>query len=152
MENSNQYLLDTLSPEELSSITDRIKYLRCGVLQMTQTQFALSANISQTYLSQLENGNKKINISTILHISSSLKINLDWLIYGIGDDSNIFDSSQISKDLLIRSNQQTVLHDIQKVYSLKSKELDFISWFLSLPSKDRQKYIAAIETLTSISR
>lgn len=150
MKNPTETLLDNLSPEELSSITDRIKYLRNDILNMTQTQFALSANISQTYLSQIENGNRKINISTILRISSSLKVNLDWLIYGIGNDDNIFESDKITKDLLIQSHKQSVLTDLQNAYSLKTSELDFISWFLSLSQNQRKEYIAAIKTLSSL--
>jgi len=152
MKNPSQKLLDSFSPDELSSIIDRIKYLRNDFLHMTQTQFALSANISQTYLSQLENGNRKINMSTILNISSALKINLDWLIYGIGDDKNIFASGNITKDLIVEANQSDVLQQLQKAYSLKKDELEYISWFLSLSSKDKQQYISAINALTTLNR
>ena len=150
MKNSTCSLLDNLSKDELADIAYRIKYLRNDILHMTQSQFALSVKISQTYLSQIENGNKKINMSTILLISAALKVNLDWLIYGMGTDDNIFGSEKVTKDSLIHSAQAAALQELQNSFSLKNNELDFLSWFLNLSSKDRQRYIDAVNILSSI--
>ena len=145
-------ILDTLSSDELVLISNRIKYLRCEILHMTQSEFATSVKISQSYLSFLENGDRDINLSAIENIATSLRVNLDWLIYGIGDDDNIFASQNITKDFLVQSNQLSILKELQKVYSLKSSEIEFLEWYLSLDSKKRQDFIKSINTLSSLSK
>ena len=145
-------LLDSLSAEELTSISQRIKYLRTDILQMTQSEFANAANISQSYLSFLERGERDVNISFITNISSSLKINLDWLIYGIGDDSNIFASQNITKERLIKDNQEYALSESQKAYSLKTNDLDFLKWYLSLSKSERQHFVEATNTISKLMK
>lgn len=143
-------ILDTLSPAERSAIVDRIKYLRTDILDMTQSQFAQNVNISQTYLSLMENGNRELNVSALLQIASSFRLNLDWLIYGIGNDDNIFENSNITKDDFINSNHHSVLTDLKKTYSLKDSELEFIKKFLSLSSKEKHSFINAINLLSDV--
>ena len=145
-------ILDSLSAEELASISQRIKYLRTDILQMTQSEFANAANISQTYLSFLERGERDINIPFITNISSSLKINLDWLIYGIGDDSNIFASQHITKELLLKNSQEYALSELQKAYSLKNTDLDFLKWYLSLSKAERLHFVEATNTISKLMK
>lgn len=47
----------------------------------TQTEFALSCGITQTYLSQIENNAKEPNLSTLKVISSCLDIPLPILFF-----------------------------------------------------------------------
>jgi transcriptional regulator with XRE-family HTH domain len=47
----------------------------------TQTVFALSCGITQTYLSQIENNSKEPNLSTLKTISSNLDIPLPILFF-----------------------------------------------------------------------
>ena len=143
-------LLETLSAEDLARISQRIKYLRTDILQMKQSEFANAANISQSYLSFIERGERDVNVSVITNISSSLKINLDWLIYGIGDDNNIFASQNITKELLIKDTQEHALAELQKAYSLKSNDLDFLKWFLSLSKSERQHFVEATNTISKL--
>ena len=143
-------ILDTLSAEERSSISGRIKHLRCDILHMTQSEFAATVKISQSYLSFFENGDRDINMSAITSIATSLRINLDWLIYGIGDDDNIFASENITKDFFVQSNQASVLKELQKAYSLKSAEISFLEWYLSLEPKRRQDFLKSINTLSAL--
>ena len=117
---------------------------------MTQSEFATTVKISQSYLSFLENGDRDINLSAIENIATSLRVNLDWLIYGIGGDDNIFASENITKDFLMHSNQISILNELQKAYSLKSNEIDFLEWYLSLDSNKRQEFIKSINTLFSL--
>lgn len=145
-------LLNSLSAEELARISQRIKHLRTDILQMTQSEFANAANISQTYLSFIERGEREVNISFITNISSSLKINLDWLIYGIGDDSNIFASQNITKELLIKDSQEYALSVLQKAYSLKTNDLDFLKWYLSLSKSERQHFVEATNTISKLMK
>lgn len=143
-------ILDTLSSEELSLISNRIKHLRCDILHMTQSEFATTVKISQSYLSFLETGDRDINMSSIENIATSLRVNLDWLIYGIGGDDNIFASENITKDYLVQYNQASVLKELQKIYSLKPSEIDFIEWYLTLQSKERQEFVKSINTISAL--
>ena len=150
MKNTDNSLLHKLTHTEISDIAKRIIYLRSTILHMTQLQFATAVNISQTYLSLLENNKKDINMSTILQISSSLRVNLDWLIYGIGDDNNIFQAENITKDYLLQISRAAALHELQTSYALKSNEVEFISWYLNLSSKERQCYASALKTIAEL--
>lgn len=49
--------------------------------KQTQTEFALSCEITQTYLSQIENNTKEPNLSTLKKISSNLDIPLPILFF-----------------------------------------------------------------------
>lgn len=150
MKNKENNLINNLSPEEIDGVSKRIVYLRNSILHMTQLQFANHVKISQTYLSMLENGKKEILDSTICQIATSLHVNLDWLVYGIGGDENIFQSETLTKEYFEETAQHAVLVDLQAAYSLKPNEMDFVSWFLKLSSKDKQKYIAAIGAISDL--
>jgi XRE family transcriptional regulator, regulator of sulfur utilization len=47
----------------------------------TQTEFALSCEITQTYLSQIENNSKEPNLSTLKKITANLDIPLPILFF-----------------------------------------------------------------------
>lgn len=49
--------------------------------KQTQTEFALSCGITQTYLSQIENNVKEPNLSTLKTISSNLDIPLPIMFF-----------------------------------------------------------------------
>lgn len=150
MKNRENTLLNNLSSEEIAGISKRIIYLRNSILHMTQSQFANHVKISQTYLSMLENGKKEILDSTICQIATSLHVNLDWLVYGIGGDENIFQSETLTKEYFEDTAKKAVLSDLQAAYSLKPNEIDFVTWFLNLSSKDKQKYIAAVGAISDL--
>lgn len=150
MKNRENALLNNLSSDEIAGISKRIIYLRNSILHMTQSQFANHVKISQTYLSMLENGKKEILDSTICQIATSLHVNLDWLVYGIGGDENIFQSETITKEYFEDAAKNAVLSDLQAAYSLKPNEIDFVTWFLNLSSKDKQKYIAAVGAISDL--
>jgi transcriptional regulator with XRE-family HTH domain len=150
MKNNTISPLNTLTDEELSAIAGRITYLRSKVLQMTQSQFASRVKISQTYLSLLENNKKEINVPTLLQICKSFHVNLDWMIYGVGGDDSIFESADITSGYLIQTSRENALNELQLAYSLKSNEMDFISWYLSISPEKRQKLAAALRTLSEM--
>lgn len=129
--------IDNLSEKELKGIASRITYLRNDILHMTQQEFCTILNISQTYLSLLENGKKQIQKTTIDKILVTFKVNIEWLIYGIGTDEDIFLSGSITKDYLTKVSQNKVLSDLQKVYQLKERDVQFLQWYLDLPSSAR---------------
>lgn len=124
--------LSDLTPAELQQIASRIIYLRQDVLHMSQQQFADAVGISQTYLSLLENQKKEFNMELLMQIVLSLNINLDWLIYGLGGNDNIFQARQ-NKEL----QQSEALKALKKAYSLRDTDIEFIQRYLSLSDKER---------------
>lgn len=137
--------LADLSPAELQQIANRIVYLRQNILRMTQHQFADAVEISQPYLSLLENQKKEFNMETLMQIASFLNINLDWLIYGIGGDKNIFRQGYHEQ-----RRQADALVSLKKAYSLKSTDIEFIQKYLSLSDKERSAIIKASDALRKL--
>lgn len=143
----NNTLLNGLSEKELSDIVERIVYLRTEILHMTQDKFASAIKISQTYLSLIEHGKKEITMSILSQISYSLQVNLDWLIYGLGSEGSIFTSPDVTVDLLQQTDQETALDYLQRSFSLKESEMDFLSLYLNLSPKDRQCFSDALKVI-----
>jgi len=56
---------------------------------LTQNEFASSCNITQTYLSQIENNLKEPNLSTLKNISENLKVPLPILFFLALSDEDI---------------------------------------------------------------
>jgi transcriptional regulator with XRE-family HTH domain len=63
---------------------DRILKIR-DTLGLTQTEFCKRIFVSQTYFSNVENGNRKVNDRIIALICSQYGVNKKYLIEGIGD-------------------------------------------------------------------
>lgn len=137
--------LTDLSPAEFQQIANRIAYLRQDVLCMSQQQFADTVGISQTYLSLLENQKKEFNMELLMQIISSLDVNLDWLIYGLGGDENIFQARRNK----IRQ-QEDALTCLKKAYSLKNSDIEFIQRYISLSDKDRSALMKMSDVLRKL--
>lgn len=142
-------ILSAMSDDELSQIAERISYLRRQVLQKTQAQFAASINVSQTYLSQLENGNRSVNMNFIDQLSSSLKVSPEWLLYG-GPDEQIFHSSGVTRKLLEQQLRSDALQNLQSLFSLKKHDVEFLEWYLSLSPEKRSDLSNAIRLIRNI--
>lgn len=137
--------LADLSSIELQQIANRIVYLRQNILRMTQHQFADSVEISQPYLSLLENQKKEFNMDTLIQIATSLNVNLNWLIYGIGGDENIFQQGYHEQ-----RQQEESLAALKKAYSLKSTDIEFIQKYLSLSDKERSAITKASDAFRKL--
>ncbi|RKI36905.1 XRE family transcriptional regulator [bacterium D16-51] len=141
-------ILSNMASQELTEIPQRITYLRQDILQITQAQFADAINISQTYLSLLENGSRTITEPIIDQIFSQFKINPDWLYQGKGE---IFQSgADFDKEKLIISQQKSAIDKLQTAYSLKESELNFISWYLSLTPKERGNFSKSLNLIKTL--
>ena len=57
--------------------------------RQTQTEFALTCGITQTYLSQIENNGREPNLSTLKQISEALKIPLPILFFLSMDEQDV---------------------------------------------------------------
>jgi len=66
------------------SIGDRVKFIR-ETLQITQKQFALAINISQGRLSEIEMNKCKPSADTLISLSISYNVNINWVLLGEGD-------------------------------------------------------------------
>lgn len=151
MEN-NDLFLQNLSTDDYSGIAARVVYLRTEILHMSQSQFASLLKISQTYLSMVENGKRQISGSIIQRIIATLSVNFEWLVYGVGNDDEIFLSNTITKKYLESSSQSSSLSALQAAYSLNASEMDYISWYLSLSREERKQYVTAMKTISSMTK
>lgn len=138
--------------KNIESTASRITYLRNDILHMTQAEFSSALNISQTYLSLIEAGKKNITEAIISNILITFRVNSDWLISGIGSDEDIFLDNTTPKKYMPSQDLQVTLHELQKLYQLSDNETTFVSWFLSLPSKDRALFLSCIETFSAFVR
>ena len=106
--------------------------------------------MSQTYLSLIESGKKAITKPTIDNILSTFKVNMEWLLFGIGTDDEIFLSTSYTKEYFTKSTQESALSALQNAYQLKNNETDFVKWYLSLSSKERSHFLSCIEGLSDL--
>jgi len=102
------------------SVKDRIKALR-KALKLSQENFGKRIYVSQSLLTEIESGNRKINDRTIQLIVSEYNVNKDWLLTGNGD---MFSTSppDLKKEQLIEifNELDSMLQDY---LLLQSKEL-----------------------------
>lgn len=143
--------LSDLTAKEKFAIADRISYLRKEIFHMKQEQFSMLIDISQTYLSLIENHKKQVFYDTLLKISTVNKVNIEWLIYG-RDDDKIFNSNKINEQYIIKSHKEKALSELKSAFSLNQRETEFIDWFSSLPSKDRISFIDAIQSFQNLKQ
>ena len=139
--------INNLNEHELKEISSRITHLRNDILHMTQLEFCTILNMSQTYLSMIESGKKQIQKSTIDKILVTFRVNIEWLLYGVGSDEDIFLSDIITKDYLTQSSQNEVLNDLKKVFQLKDRDIQFFKWYLSLPVCARTSFHSIIDKI-----
>jgi len=101
-------------------IKDRVKTLR-KALKLSQEEFGKRIYVSQSLLTEIESGNRKINNRTIQLIVSEYNINKDWLLTGNGDMRSA-PPPDIKKEQLIKIfNELDSL--LQDYLLLQSKEL-----------------------------
>lgn len=62
-------------------------YQRRKELGLTQEKLAEKADISPSYFGQIERGDNKCSLATIVNIATALELNLDTLVRGI-DEQN----------------------------------------------------------------
>lgn len=150
MENNSDFIFENMTRQELADVSARIIYLRQNILQYSQLQFAAFIKLSQTYLSLIESGKKHVNSSIVRKIVTTFNVNMDWLLYGTGGDDNIFQSDIITKELITSSIQEDALNSLQKAYSLKEKDLTFLSAFLSWERKEKDAFLSALNTIKKL--
>ena len=104
--------LSEFSADEKFAIADRISYLRREIFHMKQSQFSKLIDISQTYLSLIENHRKPVFYDTVLKIATTNDINIEWLLYGRESDK-IFNSNNINEQYVKSIQWEKALSDFK---------------------------------------
>ena len=101
-------------------LKDRVKLLR-KTLNLSQEEFGKRIYVSQSLLTEIESGNRKVNNRTIQLIVSEYNANKDWILTGNGDMFSAPPPDIRKKRLLEIFNE---LDDMLQDYILlQSKEL-----------------------------
>ncbi len=83
---------------QLQEIGKRLQQARLAK-GMTQPQLAEAADISVSFLSNLENGRQAMNIKTLTALTDSLNISADWLLNNETDSANRTAAAEIEEEL-----------------------------------------------------
>ena len=105
------------------TISQRIKYLRKNILNLTQDNFSEKIGLSRSNIANIEVSRIKVTDRTIKDICRKFNINKEWLLHGTGE--------------IEKNNRQTALEEITKKYTLNDMETKFIKLFLTLNNKDK---------------
>jgi len=103
-----------------TSVKDRIKTLR-KTLKLSQEEFGKRIYVSQSLLTEIESGNRKVNDRTIQLIVSEYNVNKDWLLTGNGDMFSAPPPDLKKEQLLGIFNELDIM--LQDYLLLQSKEL-----------------------------
>ena len=84
--------------QQLQEIGLRLKQARLAK-NLSQPQLAEAADISVSFLSNLENGHQAMNIKTLISLTDVLNISADWLLGNSTDSANHAAALDIEKEL-----------------------------------------------------
>lgn len=149
MKSSTFNPLQDMTKKELFQIAERISSLRQDILNLTQSQFAAALDISQTYLSQIENKKKTVTPAVILKICSTYRVRMNWLIFN-HDDNDIFQSEdEILKSSIIEK-QEDLLSSLCSAFSLSPDDQEFLRWYLGISKEERTSFQKAVNSLMKL--
>ena len=107
----------------LMNIGDNLKKIR-KEKGVNQTEFAKSLNISQSYLSDLENGRKNISMKTVQQIASELNVTVGYLTSGNKMYGDLSDHEK--REQFLKLNKELALKNSEKETNLKNNLLELI--------------------------
>ena len=134
---------DQFSEDDLSQISGRLLYIRKNLLQLTQKEFSKELGISQSFLSQIESGNRIITADIAMKVSSVYGVSLAYLLYGDGSGDTSDSSIAFEKNY----NQVDSLKKLEAAYNLNKNDIDIIKWFCSLDEDRRTALCESIQVL-----
>ena len=111
------------------NIGTRVKALR-SQLGLNQTEFASKIGLKQAAIGLYENGQRTVPDTTILLISQTYNVNLEWLRDGQGE--------------MFRQDAASVIDQLTREYSLDTIDRAIVEGFLQLDHAQRaviKKYI-----------
>lgn len=103
-----------------TTIKERVKLLRKS-LKLSQEEFGKRIYVSQSLLTEIESGNRKIIDRTIQLIVSEFYVNKDWLLTGNGDMFSAPPPDKKKEQLLAIFNELDEM--LQDYLLLQSREL-----------------------------
>jgi transcriptional regulator with XRE-family HTH domain len=120
------------------SVGERIKARRAE-LGWTQEQLAQKAGISKSFLSELENGKRRVSADNLLEIARTLSVSLDYLMTGATTEPNPVDVpipsslARFAAEEGLSFRQTLMLLDMQKQIvahrsSSKTEGLEGVDW------------------------
>ena len=100
--------------QQLQEIGARLKQARMA-RGMTQPQLAEAADISTSFLSNLENGRQAMNVKTMAALLDVLNISADWLLGNHTDSANHAAALEIESELAhcTPKERETILRLVQ---------------------------------------
>ena len=105
------------------SISERLSYMR-ERRQLTQTELAKNANVSQSTIAQIESGRKDPSLSTLIKLAKALDCHVAVLFST--DDVHVFDMHRLKKKYnSVDKLNPTVYHALGKVVAY-AREIGFL--------------------------
>ena len=97
--------------QKLQEIGARLKQARLAK-NLTQQQLAEEADISASFLSNVEMGRQAMNIKTLISLLDILNVSADWLLNNGTDSANHAAAIEIEKELAscTPKERETILH------------------------------------------
>lgn len=117
--------------------SDRVKMIR-EYLGYTQKEFGSKIDVGQTYLSQLEKGDRPLTEKIIKLICFEFNVNYSWLIDGVGD--------------MFENPNDALIDGLAKKYRLRDIEVKLIEQFIKLDEKDRDVLLNYLENVFAPSK
>lgn len=111
---------------------ERVKKIR-EYLGYTQKEFGKKIDVGQTYLSQIEKGDRPLTEKIIKLICFAFNVNYSWLIDGVGE-------------MFIESND-SLLQSLARKYDLSDEEIRLVENFIKMDKKDREMFLKYIKNI-----
>ena len=144
---NDHFVMTNFTEEENQQISERLAFLRNNVLHLSQSQCADALNISQTYLSMLESGKRKISADTIQLYVERFDANINWILTGDESTGVIVGQAANNADYYIQKKQLDSVMAVKSAYHLDKAEADFLTRFLSMDSPKRKRFIKTLSDL-----
>lgn len=100
----------------------RLKELRIS-LKLSQKVFAEKLGITDSGLSNLENGKRNLTEQMIISICREFNVNRVWLVEGVGE--------------MFTNIPETILDELAMQFSLSDEEKELVADFCKLPKEQR---------------
>lgn len=88
----------------------RIRQERINI-NMTQEALAEKANISASFMGQIERGDRKLSLETLVNIAKVLDVSIDYLVYGKR-------KSSAETDRLISLINESTVQETEMLYNV----------------------------------
>ena len=113
-----------MTTEELSEFGQRVRKVR-KYLRISQKEFAVHLNISNTYLSEIESGKFRPGFEFFLNMVTKFDVNIKYLVTGEGDF--FIDTEKDSKKYYGENSEhiEEMLRDFEHIPMVKYAVLEF---------------------------